>query len=38
MAEPSSSRAGGVGAELREVGAGLTELELAKRDFDNPSP
>src|SRR4029453_12847004 len=36
MTEPSSSRASGVRAELREVGAGLTELELVRRNFDDP--
>jgi aquaporin Z len=36
MAEPSSSRAGGVEAELRELGRGLSALELARRNFDDP--
>jgi aquaporin Z len=36
MAEGSESRSGSVGAELREVGHGLSELELAKRNFDDP--
>jgi aquaporin Z len=36
MAEGSGSRSGRVGAELREVGSGLSELELVRRNFDNP--
>jgi aquaporin Z len=36
MAEPSSSRASGVGAELREVGKALSALELVKQNFDDP--
>jgi aquaporin Z len=36
MAEPSTSEAGGVGAELRALGRGLSELELVQRNFDNP--
>jgi aquaporin Z len=36
MAEPSGSRVGGVEAELREVGRGLSALELAKQNFDDP--
>ena len=36
MAEPSSSRVGGVEAELREVGRGLSALEMVKKNFDDP--
>jgi len=36
MAEPSAGGAGGVGAELRELGKGLSQLELAKQNFDDP--
>ena len=36
MAEPSTGEAGGVRAELREVSAGLSELEFVKRNFDDP--
>jgi aquaporin Z len=36
MAEGSGSRSGRVGAELRAVGSGLSELELVRRNFDNP--
>ena len=36
MAEESASRSGGVEAELREVGRGLSELEFIKRNFDDP--
>src|SRR5215213_4920316 len=35
MAEPSTGEAGGVRAELREVSAGLSELEFVKRNFDD---
>lgn len=35
MAQPSSSRASGIGAELREVGAGLSALELVRQNFDD---
>jgi aquaporin Z len=37
MAERSSGQSGGVGAELRDLGHGLSELELARRNFDDPS-
>jgi len=36
MAQPSSSRASGIGADLREIGAGLSALELARQNFDDP--
>jgi aquaporin Z len=36
MAEPSAGDAGGVGAALREIGQGLSELELVRRNFDDP--
>lgn len=36
MAEPSDSRAGGVEAELREIGRGLSALEIVRRNFDDP--
>jgi aquaporin Z len=36
MADRSSGRSSGLGAELREVGRGLSELELARRNFDDP--
>jgi aquaporin Z len=36
MAEPSTSRASGVEAELREVGRSLTALELVRENFDDP--
>jgi aquaporin Z len=36
MAEPSTSEAGGVGAELRAVGSGLSALELVRENFDDP--
>jgi aquaporin Z len=36
MAEPSASETGGVGAELRELGHGLSELEVARQNFDDP--
>ena len=36
MAEPSSSRASGVEAELREVGKALSALELVRENFDDP--
>ena len=36
MAQPSSSRAGGIGAELRGIGAGLSALELVRQNFDDP--
>jgi aquaporin Z len=36
MAQPSSSRASGIGAELREIGAGLSSLELVRQNFDDP--
>src|SRR4029450_1761593 len=35
MAEPSSGRVSGVGAELREVGRGLSALELVKPPVDD---
>jgi aquaporin Z len=31
-----ADRSSGIGAELREYGHGLTELELVKRNFDDP--
>src|SRR3982750_3876470 len=37
MAERSSGPSGGVGAELRDLGHGLSELEFVKRNFDDPS-
>jgi aquaporin Z len=37
MAERSSGQSGGVGAELRDLGHGLSELELARQNFDDPS-
>ena len=37
MAERSSNPASGLGAELREYGQGLSELELVKQNFDDPS-
>ena len=36
MAEPSTSRASGVEAELREVGRSLSALELVRENFDDP--
>jgi aquaporin Z len=36
MAEPASSRARSIGAELREIGAGLSALELVRQYFDDP--
>jgi aquaporin Z len=36
MAEPSAGESGGVGAELRELGHGLSALELARENFDDP--
>jgi aquaporin Z len=36
MAEPSSSATGGLGAELREIGRGLSALELVRQNFDDP--
>ena len=36
MAEPSSGATGGLGAELREIGRGLSALELVRRNFDDP--
>jgi aquaporin Z len=36
MAQPSSSRASGIGPELREIGAGLSALELVRQNFDDP--
>jgi aquaporin Z len=36
MAEPSTGEAGGVGAELRAIGAGLSALELVRENFDDP--
>jgi aquaporin Z len=36
MAQPSSSRASGIGAGLREIGAGLSALELVRQNFDDP--
>jgi len=36
MAEQSSNRSSGIEAELREVGKGLSQLELVKQNFDDP--
>ncbi len=36
MAQPSSSRASGIGAEWWEIGAGLSALELVRQNFDDP--
>ena len=36
MAQPSSSGASGIGAGLREIGAGLSALELVRQNFDDP--
>jgi len=36
MAQPSSSGASGIGAELREIGGGLSALELVRQNFDDP--
>ena len=36
MAERSSGPSSGIGAELREYGHGLSELEFVKRNFDDP--
>jgi aquaporin Z len=36
MAEGSESRSGSVGAEVRAFGRGLSELELARENFDDP--
>ena len=36
MAQPSSSRASGIGADVREIGAGLSALELVRQNFDDP--
>jgi aquaporin Z len=36
MAQPSSSGASGIGAELRGVGGGLSALELVRQNFDDP--
>jgi aquaporin Z len=36
MAQPSSSRGSDVGAELREIGRGLSALELVRQNFDDP--
>jgi aquaporin Z len=36
MTEGSESRSGSVGAELREFGKGLSELEFIKSNFDDP--
>jgi aquaporin Z len=36
MADRSSGPSSGLGAELREYGHGLSELELVKRNFDDP--
>ena len=38
MAQPSSSGASGIGADLREIGTGLSALELARQNFDDPRP
>jgi aquaporin Z len=36
MAQPSSSRGSDLGAELREIGRGLSALELVRQNFDDP--
>src|SRR4029453_357548 len=36
MAEPFTGEAGGLGAELREIGRGLSALELVRQNFDDP--
>jgi aquaporin Z len=36
MAEASAGEAGGVGAELRDLGHGLSELEFVRQNFDDP--
>ncbi len=36
MAEESESRSDGVGAELREAGRVLSQLELIRSNFDDP--
>ena len=36
MAQPSSSGASGIGDELRDLGAGLSALELVRQNFDDP--
>jgi hypothetical protein len=36
MADRSSGQYGGIGAELRDFGHGLSELELARQNFDDP--
>jgi aquaporin Z len=36
MAEVTETQSGSVGAELREFGKGLSELELVKSNFDDP--
>jgi aquaporin Z len=36
MAQPSSSGASGIGAELRDLGSGLSALELVRQNFDDP--
>jgi aquaporin Z len=36
MAQPSSSRGSDVGTELREIGRGLSALELVRQNFDDP--
>ena len=35
MAQPSSSGASGIGAELREIGGSLSALELVRQNFDD---
>jgi aquaporin Z len=36
MTEGSESPSGGVGAELREYGKGLSQLEFVRQNFDDP--
>jgi aquaporin Z len=36
MADRASGSSGGVGAELRDLGHGLSELEFVRRNFDDP--
>jgi aquaporin Z len=36
MTEESGSRSGNVGAEVRGLGRGLSELEFVKSNFDDP--
>src|SRR5512132_503060 len=36
MAEPSTGKAGGVGAEVRALGRSMSALELVRQNFDDP--